>query len=645
MAFSDLTIVKYKDRVRDFTLSASTPFALEEEPPLGYQGFGDILANGERCHFVVLDTNGTWALYRGDYSATGVSISALTFLDGSATAPSWSSERKEIFLVAAGTTYEEIIAEIARLGALTASSLPVPIGSGGTSATSAAGARTALGLGIGVDVQAWDVVLDGFAALSAASQIPFFSAASTVGSFGSQAYGRTLLDVANEAAFKALINAEAGVDFQAWDVVLDGFAALTTASHVPFFSAASTVSSVGSAAYGRSLLSASDATALAALTGTATTPVSIANGGTSATSVTDALANFGLTRKNAIINGDFNIWQRGTSFAAIASGTYHADRWTYVNNGTAAVHTVSRSTDVPSVAAAGRLFNYSLLVDCTTADAAVAASDRVQITHKVEGYNWLPLAQRAVVISFWVKATKTGIYCVALRSSNADRSYVGEYTVNASDTWEFKTVAVLASPSAGTWDYTTGIGLLVDFTLMCGSTFQTTAGAWQTGSFVGTANQVNACDDVANNFRLCGVQLELGSVATEFEAVPFDVQLARCQRYYMKSYSTDVDPGAATALGRVAVALQTNINTRAHVRFPVEMRAAPTISRWDAAGNASRITAIDAANAETNNVNSASTLTTDIGAGGFAFNDAAGAGNAGATAVMSTSHFTANAEL
>lgn len=292
MSFSDLTLVQYKDRVRDFTLSTSTPFVLEEEPPLGYQGFGDALSDGQRCHYVVLDSNGTWALYRGDYSATGISISALTFLAGSATAPAFSSERKEIFLVAAGISYEELIDEIARLGTLAASSVPFPISAGGTSASTAAGARTALGLAIGSDVQAWDLQLEALAGFAAAaSQAFYFTSASVVAAINTAAFGRSLLSASDAAALEILtgfitapvsigeggtgattaaaartaLGVAIGSDVQAWDVVLDGFAALTTASHVPFFSAASTVSSFGSQAYGRSLLDTANEAGLKAL--------------------------------------------------------------------------------------------------------------------------------------------------------------------------------------------------------------------------------------------------------------------------------------------------------------------------------------------------------------------------------------------
>jgi hypothetical protein len=289
----------------------------------------------------------------------------------------------------------------------------------------------------------------------------------------------------------------------------------------------------------------------------------------------------GLSRKNAIINGDFNVWQRGTTFSVSAAGTYTADRWRYGGASSTAVFTVSRSTDVPTLAEAGRLFNYSLLADCTTADASIAAGDVVAFTHRVEGYNWLPLAQREITLSFWAKATKTGTYCVALRNSATDRSCVQEYTISVTDTWEKKTVTFPASPSAGTWDYTTGIGIDVGFCLAAGSTFHASAaGAWETGNFLATANQVNGVDDTANNFRLTGVQLELGNVATEFEYCSIQDAVLRCQRYYQKSYELATVPGTAAAPGnmvtRVNVAGQTALEGLMR-RLSPPMRTAPTM--------------------------------------------------------------------
>ena len=288
-------------------------------------------------------------------------------------------------------------------------------------------------------------------------------------------------------------------------------------------------------------------------------------------------------RKNAIINGDFNVWQRGTSFAGIVAGAYAADRWRY-NVAGAAVHTLAQSNAVPTVAQAGRLFNYSLWLDCTTADAAIAASDFTIIGQRIEGQNWLPLAQRPVTLSFWVRATKTGTYCAFL-TNDVDRSCVKEFTVDAADTWEKKTLTFPASPSAGTWNYLTGTGVHVGIALAAGSTFQTTADAWQTGVFFATANQVNGTDNTANDFRIAGVQLEAGSVATDFEQRSFNEQLALCQRYYWKTFPYGTVPaqnaGTTGAWWAGCLTAGANLVPLGGIKFPQQMRAAPTLTSYN----------------------------------------------------------------
>lgn len=270
--------------------------------------------------------------------------------------------------------------------------------------------------------------------------------------------------------------------------------------------------------------------------------------------------------RNKIINGKMEIAQRGPSFPAILNALYSLDRWrtSFV---TSAVMTVSQQSDVPS----GNEFQASIRATITTADASIAAGDFALIDQSIEGYNVRDLIGRNFTLSFLVRSSKTGVHCVALRNGGGDRSYVAEYTINTANTWEQKSITVNGGvPTAGTWDWTTGAGLLVRFTLAAGSTFHTTANAWQTGSFLATSSQVNCLDTVGNIFAITGVQLEVGSVATPFEHRPFGMELALCQRYYTRQTPTAADQ---------TLGVGHNTSTTAAVAtatFPVQMRSAPT---------------------------------------------------------------------
>jgi hypothetical protein len=268
------------------------------------------------------------------------------------------------------------------------------------------------------------------------------------------------------------------------------------------------------------------------------------------------------SNKNAIINGDFKIWQRGTSFTSVANLAYTADRFQYAKSG-AMVHDLTLSNDAPTVAQAGRLITNSIKIDCQTIDASIGTGDFCLLTQKIEGYNFAPLAQKTMTLSFWVKATKTGKYCVAFRGGGW--AYVAEYTINASNTWEFKTITIEASPSSGSWDYTNSTGITADFVLAGGATYQTTANSWQSGNFFATANQVNACDSASNDFLITGVQLEEGDVATPFENRTFADELQLCERYFEM-----LESGIIGA---------TNANTSyAYWAFKTKKRATPSFS-------------------------------------------------------------------
>jgi hypothetical protein len=243
---------------------------------------------------------------------------------------------------------------------------------------------------------------------------------------------------------------------------------------------------------------------------------------------------------NDIINAMMDIWQRNTTFTSINNGDYSADRFQYYKGGSM-VHDILRSTDTPSTN-----FNYSLHVDCTTADTSIATGEFTTISQKIEGYNFKKYIDNYGTLGFWVKSAKTGIHCVSFINSGADRSYVAEYTVNATNTWEYKTITVLFDETGGTWDYINGIGITIRWALAAGTTFQTTKDTWQTGNYYATSNQVNVCDNAANDFKLTGITFNLGSSAIDFNYYDYEKEIARCQRYYEKNYNLSVVPGTAT---------------------------------------------------------------------------------------------------
>jgi hypothetical protein len=220
-------------------------------------------------------------------------------------------------------------------------------------------------------------------------------------------------------------------------------------------------------------------------------------------SITETPSGF----KNKIIGGDFTInpWQRGSSFAAIASGAYSADRW-QVQHVMDGVVSVLKTADAPTVAQAGIFSQHCFHVDVTTADASIAAGQYFVTKQAIEGLNAASFGfgqagTRYVTLSFWHKHTKTGTYCVSFQNSANNRSYIAEYVQDVTDTWEFASLTIPVD-TTGTWLYDNGIGLNVYFANACGTTFQTSAGSWVAGNYFASSNQVNNLDSTANNFKI-----------------------------------------------------------------------------------------------------------------------------------------------
>ena len=239
--------------------------------------------------------------------------------------------------------------------------------------------------------------------------------------------------------------------------------------------------------------------------------------------------------RNIIINGDMSIAQRGTSTSSVTTtdGYYACDRWrSQTDTGT---WTISQSTDVPT----GQGFVNSFKLDCTS--AGTSNDDEVGIRHLVEGQNVQYLkygtsSAESTTLSFWIKTNKTGNYSVALKNVNStqERLVSFTYAVSSADTWEKKTITFPGDTSQAL-DNSNASDLEIYWYFGAASGFR--------GGVVNTWTNYSASNfapsDLAglggstnDEVYITGVQLEAGQTASEFEFLPHDVNLRRCQRYY-----------------------------------------------------------------------------------------------------------------
>jgi hypothetical protein len=280
--------------------------------------------------------------------------------------------------------------------------------------------------------------------------------------------------------------------------------------------------------------------------------------------------------RNKIIGGDFstNPWQRGTTITSPASGDYSADRFFAWHSG-ASVYDIKKTLDGPTAEQAGYYSPYCLHVDITTADTSIASDDLLVLAQKIEGHNAACFGfglsgTRYVTISFWVKSTKTGIFCVGLSSVALARSYVSEFTVSTANTWEKKTITIQVdgTSGSGSYAYDHQTGLILTIALMCGTSYHGTKDTWGAGAVFATSNQVNGVDSTSNDFKLSMIQLEHGIVATPFEHRDIGSERQLCERYFWRGLP-----------GRHFTQFTTAADQYASwpIKFPVTMRDTPTM--------------------------------------------------------------------
>jgi hypothetical protein len=261
---------------------------------------------------------------------------------------------------------------------------------------------------------------------------------------------------------------------------------------------------------------------------------------------------YGQAGKNKIINGDFGIWQRGTSFSNPSTTAYNADRWLVEHDGSGATRTVSQQTFTPGAApVAGYESQYFLQY----AVSGGTSNTFQQIEQRIEDVR--TFAGQPVTFSFWAKGDAARTINILVNrnfgsgGSAADQSSIGS-TLNITTSWaRYSVTATLSSVTGKT------IG---------------------SGSYAQWIMRFAAA--TAQTIQIWGVQLEYGSTATPFETASGSIQgeLAMCQRYYWRT---------ANLNQRFGLSFVYNTTTAyGTISYPVTMRTSTiTLETTGTAGN------------------------------------------------------------
>lgn len=345
--------------------------------------------------------------------------------------------------------------------------------------------------------------------------------------------------------------------------------------------------------------------------------------------------------RQAIINGNFDVWQRGTSFNITGSPftLYGADRWresVNADGGTLPALTVTRQQ-----LTAGDIPNSFYFHRITTdgAGSALGNSSNYTTEQPIEnGTRLLCGLGKSVTVSFWARSSipgkKLAINIVQEYGTggtpSASEQLVGE-TFTLTNEWKSYTVTFVTNTLIGKTFGTNNNDILrMRFWNQWGVNFITRLNAASAESFVG-----------AGDIDIAQVKVNAGDAELPFPPRSFAEELALCQRYYEKSLRLAVVPGSAADQSGLCVAQASNTSELfASIIFQVAKRITPTITLYSYNGTASKVAAVGTS-ADVGTTVTASAA--NIGDHGFAKIVDSGAGFTAGTSYWF--HYVADAEL
>jgi hypothetical protein len=277
-----------------------------------------------------------------------------------------------------------------------------------------------------------------------------------------------------------------------------------------------------------------------------------------------------------VINGAMQVAQRSTSVTGIgaSAGYFTVDRFNINVFGTSGRLTMTQTADGPSG------FANCIKLDCTTADTDMDANKFIILEQRFEGQDLQRFMKgtsdaKEYAVSFYVKGNASATYVVELFDVDNTRRVSKTFSVTTSWT---RVELTFPADTTGAFDDDTAQSLNLHLWMVAGTTYTggTLSQTWiahsdNDGRATGGNNFFSSTD---NTFFITGVQLEVGSVATEFEHRSFGEELALCQRYFQ-----DVTLGNRAAYRMISTGqYTTSTNYRTVLNFTQTMRATPSVT-------------------------------------------------------------------
>lgn len=255
--------------------------------------------------------------------------------------------------------------------------------------------------------------------------------------------------------------------------------------------------------------------------------------------------------KNALVNGGPIVWQRGTASTSCpaATRTYLADQW-YTNPANAAV-TAERTATRPT----GSRTPYALKVTgATSVNECIVAGQRLESIV-------IPGIKTTVTISALVKNETTASLTLSLLLGTPGA--VDDFTSVTNRLTQALTA--IASGASARVSHSVDISGYTNLDNGLQVEFQAPAGA---------------LDSVSKSITICEMQVEVSSAFTSFGQVPLPLEEERCYRYYyLSGAKAETAANGLTHVFTVAELLSADTAVGTN-RWPVRMRATPTVSVW-----------------------------------------------------------------